>query len=386
MCAPDVVVVGAGVVGSAIAAACARAGRTVRVVDPDPGGGATSAAAGMLSPFGELAHTEPVLHDLGLAAARMYPDFVAGAPGGAAACAYEREPTLVVGADAADARMLDELAELAGDVRSGGAVGRRDGADATGVRRLGTREARLREPLLAPGIARTLVAAGDHRVDPRLLADALRTDIAVERVRAVRVARDCRGRAAGVEVDGGRVIRARETVVATGIGPVEGVDLGGVVRPVHGDILRLGAPEGLRLQHTIRGRVRGRPVYLVPRPDGTLVVGATQREDGDDEVSAGGVHALLRDAIALVPAVEEHRLIGVAARARPATPDHLPLVGRWEEGLHVATGTHRAGVLLAPLIAAIISALLGGEKPPVDIAPLDPRRFDAARALEGAHA
>ncbi|WP_111467162.1 FAD-dependent oxidoreductase [Microbacterium suaedae] len=391
MCAPDVdvAVVGAGIVGSAIAAACLAAGARVRVVDPDPGGGATYAAAGMLSPFGELEHTEPVLHALGRVAVAMYPRFVAGIPGGAEACAYEREPTLLLGADAADARSLDELNALAGGSRCASAAA--DGATrppdqdcapaAAGVRWLSSREARSREPLLAPGISRALLAEGDHRVDPRRLAAALRSGIGdrVERTRAARIARNGAGRVTGIELADGRVIRARETVIAHGTGHVDGVDLGGAVRPVHGDILRLYAPAGMRLRHTVRGRVRGRPVYLVPRPDGTLVVGATQREDGDEGVSAGGVHALLRDAIALVPSVEESRFVAHSARARPATPDHLPLVGRAADGLLVATGTNRAGVLLAPLIAQAIAALAAGDEPDIDIGPLDPRRFLGAR-------
>ncbi|WP_156761024.1 glycine oxidase ThiO [Microbacterium karelineae] len=394
MCASDadVAVVGAGVVGSAIAAVCRAAGASVRVVDPDPGGGATHAAAGMLSPFGELEHTEPVLYALGRAAVEAYPEFVAAVPGGAEACAYERAPTLVVGADAADARRLDELSALArgsASVRPAAWRGDEAGAAApapagsAGVRRLSSREARSLEPLLAPGVSRALLAEGDHRVDPRRLAAALRADIGdrVVRTRAVRIARDGSGRATGVELADGRRIRAGETVIAHGTGRIDGLDLGGAVRPVHGDILRLRAPEGMRLRHTVRGRVRGRPVYLVPRPDGTLVVGATQREDGDDEVSAGGVHALLRDAIALVPSVEECRFVEHTARARPATPDHLPLVGRAGDGLLVATGTFRAGVLFAPLVAHIISALAAGGDPGIDIGPLDPRRFAGARTV-----
>ncbi|MDQ1577626.1 MAG: glycine oxidase, partial [Microbacteriaceae bacterium] len=124
------------------------------------------------------------------------------------------------------------------------------------------------------------------------------------------------------------------------------------------------------LTSTIRGLVRGLPVYLVPRADGTVVLGATQREDGSVGVSAGGVHQLLRDAQVLVPAVAELQLIEVIARARPATPDNAPLLGRVARrvdaseddipGLIVATGFFRHGVLLTPIAAQHCLRLIAG--------------------------
>lgn len=152
------------------------------------------------------------------------------------------------------------------------------------------------------------------------------------------------------------------------------------LRPVYGDILRLRVPERLRplLRSTVRALVHGESVYLVPRADGTLVVGATQREDGMDAVSAGGVHQLLRDAQQVVPAVAELPLIEVTARARPGTPDNAPLLGRVPDrdstpvsGLIVATGFFRHGVLLAPLAADIAVGLIDGRSD---------HRWDAFRA------
>jgi glycine oxidase len=117
--------------------------------------------------------------------------------------------------------------------------------------------------------------------------------------------------------------------------------------------------------------VHGVPVYLVPRSNGTVVIGATQREDGSSAVSAGGVCQLLRDAQALVPAVSELELIEVTARARPGTPDNAPLLGRVSQtggatrgddipGLIIATGFFRHGVLLTPVAAQYCLQLIEG--------------------------
>ncbi|WP_228011271.1 FAD-dependent oxidoreductase [Nonomuraea phyllanthi] len=131
------------------------------------------------------------------------------------------------------------------------------------------------------------------------------------------------------------------------------------VRPVKGQIMRLRSPQPL-LTRCVRGTVHGTPVYLVPRGDGELVVGATQEELGfDRRVTAGGLYELLRDARELVPGVTELEVADVVAGLRPGTPDNLPLVGpSGTPGLALATGHFRGGVLMAPLTADI---LLGEE-------------------------
>jgi glycine oxidase len=187
----------------------------------------------------------------------------------------------------------------------------------------------------------------------------------------------------GVRLTGGGTVMATETVVANGLaagsldGLPEGLRL--PLRPVYGDILGLRVPERLRplLTATVRGMVRGVPVYVVPRRDGTVVIGATQREDDLSGPSAGGVYQLLRDAQALVPAVAELELLESTARARPGTPDNAPLLGRVPSGraasgrslagagrsvagLIIATGFFRHGVLLTPAAAAICRELMDG--------------------------
>ncbi len=183
--------------------------------------------------------------------------------------------------------------------------------------------------------------------------------------------------------------RAGAVVVAAGW--QSGALLAGVpgvvvpTRPVKGQTLRLDAGPDLALEHVVRGLVQGRPVYVVPRdaePEGPraghreVVVGATTEENPDDRrATAGGVFALLRDARALLPGIDEAALVEVTPRGRPATPDNLPLVGPTDvPGLHLATGHGRNGILLAPLTAdAVVAGLgglpgLGGTEPGDDVA------------------
>jgi glycine oxidase len=145
------------------------------------------------------------------------------------------------------------------------------------------------------------------------------------------------------------------------------------VRPVKGQVLELRSPDGEPPCERILASER---VYLVPRPDGRLIAGATSEERGfDTTVLAGGVHELLREAYRVLPDVAEMELLGAIAGLRPGTPDNLPLIGPGAiEGLHLATGHYRNGILLAPLTAAAVAAQLAGESAP-DVAPADPARL-----------
>ncbi|MFJ6026056.1 glycine oxidase ThiO [Pseudarthrobacter sp. NPDC092424] len=407
----DVAVVGGGVIGHSIAWEARRSGRSVVLVDDAPGTGASWAAAGMLAPVSELHYQEEALLELMLESSSRWPGFAAALKTAAGADpGYLETPTLAVGADAADRQALLDLR----------AVQKANGLD---VEPLTVREARRREPLLSPSIACALDTPADHQVDPRQLVACLRLALSRhadgEGGAGTRVAGAVDGYAvmaraaglawaddvvAGVLLEGGGKVLARETVVANGLhagalgGLPEGLAL--PLRPVYGDILRLAVPTQLRplVTATVRGLVHGVPVYLVPRQDGTVVIGATQREDAlggaarpeagaaHGAVSAGGVHQLLRDAQTLVPAVAELELLECTARARPGTPDNAPLLGRvplpdaaggYVPGLVVATGFFRHGVLLAPAAAAVCRALLDGTRDP-RWAPFDPARFSAA--------
>lgn len=400
-----VAVIGGGVVGHGIAWEAQRSGRSVVLVDDAPGSGASWAAAGMLAPVSELHYQEEDLLELMLESSSLWPGFAAGVTAATGSdSGYLTTPTLAVGADAADRAALMDLR----------GVQQANGLD---VEPLTVREARRREPLLSPGIACALNTPSDHQVDPRRLVGSLRLALAGTAARTPELAVEGAaggfavqdraagllwdgGAVAGVRLAGGGTIRAAETVVANGLqapglgGLPEGLHL--PLRPVHGDILRLAVPKHLRplVTSTVRGLVHGLPVYIVPRQDGTVVIGATQREDAlSDAVSAGGVYQLLRDAQALVPAVAELELLECTARARPGTPDNAPLLGRVPlpagsgahiPGLIIATGFFRHGVLLTPAAAAICRDLLDGTADP-RWSPFSPDRFSRPLAAAGTH-
>jgi glycine oxidase len=142
------------------------------------------------------------------------------------------------------------------------------------------------------------------------------------------------------------------------------------VRPVKGQTLRLRGPlPATRI-------IQSEQVYVVPRASGETVLGATVEDAGfDDAPTDAATELLLRQAIRAVPAVADLEVVEASASLRPGTPDDGPLIGEWE-GLLVASGHYRNGILLAPITAEAIAALLAGEEPPPETAAFDPRRFE----------
>lgn len=378
----DVLVVGGGVIGLVTAWRAAQRGLRTAVVDPEPGGGAALTAAGMLAAVTELHYGEELLLGLNLASAARYPDFVAeleeasGRDTGFRACG-----TLAVALDSDDRAHLRELHALQ----------RRSGLESEW---LTGRECRRLEPMLAPGVRGGLRVDGDHQVDPRRLAAALlaaceRAGVVFHRARAERL-RVVRDRAAGVVLAGGAEHAADQVVLAAGSlsGRLAGLPPGVAppVRPVKGQVLRLTVPARYApfLSRTVRALVRGGHLYLVPRENGELVVGATSEEMGwDTTVTAGGVYELLRDAHELVPGITELPLTEARAGLRPGSPDNAPLLGPTAlPGLHLATGHHRNGVLLTPVTGDIMAALLADGELPEEARPFTPHRFSPAADSE----
>jgi glycine oxidase len=180
----------------------------------------------------------------------------------------------------------------------------------------------------------------------------------------------------------GTALQAPAVVLAAGCwsGTVAGLPAGAVppVRPIKGQILRLGGdPERPLLRRSVRAVVQGASVYLVPRTDGTVVVGATVEERGfDSTVTAGAVYELLRDARRVVPGVTELELLEARAGLRPGSPDNAPMVGATTvAGLILATGHYRNGILLSPLTAETVADLVVGQDPPAEMVPFAPGRF-----------
>ncbi|MER5930436.1 glycine oxidase ThiO [Streptomyces sp. NPDC002054] len=376
---PDVLVIGGGIIGLATAWRTARRGLTVALADPAPGGGAAKVAAGMLAAVTELHYGEETLLGLNLASAARYEAFAAelAEASGGLDIGYRACGTLAVALDADDRLHLRELHALQ----------RRCGLESEW---LTGRECRRLEPMLAPGVRGGLRVDGDHQVDPRRLADALlaaceRAGVVFHRAGAERLTVTA-GRAAGALLDNGTEIAAGQVVLAAGSlsGRLDGVPAEAVppVRPVKGQVLRLAVPAAYApfLSRTVRAVVRGSHVYLVPRENGELVVGATSEELGwDTTVTAGGVYELLRDAHELVPGITELPLTETRAGLRPGSPDNAPLLGPTDlPGLHLATGHYRNGVLLTPVTGDVMAEVLAtGELP--DIArPFSPRRFSSA--------
>ncbi|MFD5598199.1 glycine oxidase ThiO [Streptomyces griseorubiginosus] len=371
----DVLVVGGGIIGLVTAWRAAQHGLRTAVADPEPGGGAAQVAAGMLAAVTELHYGEQTLLGLNLASAHRYPDFAAelteltGHDLG-----YRRCGTLAVALDADDRAHLRELHALQ----------RQSGLESEW---LSGRECRRLEPMLAPGVRGGLRVDGDHQIDPRRLTRALlaaceRAGVVFHRAWAERL-RLVRDRAAGITTTDGDALDAGQVVLAAGSlsGRLEGVP-GAVlppVRPVKGQVLRLTVPPRYApfLSRTVRAVVRGSHVYLVPRENGELVIGATSEELGwDTTVTAGGVYELLRDAHELVPGITELPLTETRAGLRPGSPDNAPLLGPTDlPGLLLATGHYRNGVLLTPVTGdAMAHVLATGELPEV-ARPFTPGRF-----------
>ncbi|MDX6718718.1 MAG: glycine oxidase [Solirubrobacteraceae bacterium] len=355
---PDVVVIGGGVIGLAVAWRAAQRGHAVRVLEGGVlGGGASRVAAGMLAPVTEADPGELALLELGLRSARMWPAFAAElAEASGADPGLRRCGTLVVARDRDEALALEREHDLRGEL-------------GLAVERLLPSAARGLEPALAPTIRLALAVPGDHVADPRATVTALaeagrRAGVVLSTHEAVRRIECDDARITGVRLAGGALVAAERVVVAAGAwsGAIAGLpDAARIpLRPVKGQILRLRDPQGPGLLERV---VRFEGGYLVPRGDGRYVLGATTEERGfDTSVTAGGLYELLRDAGELVPGVHELIVEETSAGLRPATPDNAPVLGGATdvEGLLWATGHHRNGILLAPATAEIVAGALDG--------------------------
>jgi glycine oxidase len=359
----DVVVVGGGLIGTAIAWQLQTAGLAVTLVTGERSAAASRVAAGMLAPVTEISFTEERLLRLNLASINAFDDFAAlleeasGLPSG-----LRRTATLSVAHNADDAARLATLSHYLDRL-------------GLGSERLTSRECRSHEPLLSPTIRSGLLVGGDWSCDNRVLWAALieaagRAGVievagfvhavksnGVGAVRAVMLAD-------GTEIAAGRVVLANGAW-ASQIGGTPDIP----VRPVKGQILRLDPGRLPQPSLTIRAISRGTEVYLVPRASGReVVVGATVEELGfDAAVTAGAVYELLRDARSVLPMTAEYAISETAVGWRPATPDNAPILGPCQvDGLLLATGHYRNGVLLTPITAKVISScVLDGELPAV---------------------
>lgn len=366
---PDVVIVGGGAIGLAIARRAALAGLRALVLErATPGAEASSAAAGMLSPLAEASKPGPFL-DLLLTARGLYPAFAAALRDETGAdVGYSDAGTLYLSLrEADDAELEHRLAWQ----RAAGLC----------VARLTAEEARELEPAVSPAVRFALRFPGDHQVDSRALSAALWT--AAERAgasvrlgaEAVALLRDG-DLVTGVELADGERIAAGAVVIAGGswAGEMRGLPRALPIEPVHGQLLAL-HPHPPLFRHVVDSP-RG---YLVPRASGRIVVGATSERIGHRKaVTAAGVRGLLDAAIEAAPALAAADLAETWSGLRPGTPDGRPILGRDPDlpNLLYATGHYRNGILLTPLTADAITALVLGEAPEVELAPYSIARFE----------
>lgn len=338
----DAVFVGGGVIGLASAWGAQERGLEVCVLERESAGsGASRVAAGILAPDSESEPGHEPFVPLARRSLELYPEFVArlGADVGFWECGM-----LSVALDA------DEVAVLQREPGIG------DWLMPSECRRL--------EPGLSPLVAGGAFSPHEASVDPRRLVAALAARVPLrEGVEVSAVAGNSVTLANGETVAAGRVVLCA--------GAWSGF-AGAPVRPVKGQVVRL------RGELPAQRMVRTEHVYVVPRQNGEVVVGATVEERGfDTTVTAGAVHELLREGYRVLPELAELELVDASAGLRPGSPDNGPLLGEREDGVILATGHYRNGILLAPITAETVAALLAGDEPPPEALPFAPERVAA---------
>lgn len=365
---PDVIVVGAGVMGCAVALRLAQKKLTVTVIERGiPGAEASSAAAGILGPQWESDGPGPLL-ELGLRSRALYP-------------AFASELKELSGIDIGHARSgLIELALADGD--DAALAARRTWQTARGLRAelLGPDDLHRLEPHLGPNIRMGLRYADEGHVHARALARALSQAAAVAGVEFVqgryvrRVITDS-GRVVGVELDGETLYGGLVVLCAGSWSSL--VEGGGVpapiVRPARGQMVAIETRPPL-FRHVLVAHNKG---YLVPRADGVALAGSTLEMVGfRKEVTVGGLSDILGLARTLVPDLASAPVVETWANFRPLSPDGLPVLGKTPiDGLLVATGHHRYGILLTPITAQVIAELIINGASSLELAPFAVTRF-----------
>lgn len=355
-----IVIVGGGICGLGIGWHVARARREVCVIDRGEAGmAATWAAAGMLAPRAEAEHAEEALLPLALESRAMWAQYARDLRDASGIDVdYRTEGTIVVALDRDDREHLEHRFAYFQDL-------------GLGVEWLSGYEARQKEPYLARAVTGAIYSPLDHQVDNRKVAPALRAaylaagGILRERTEVDEIL-TAAGRVTGVRV-GDEEIAADFVVDAAG---AWARNLPGIpdaarppVRPLKGQMLSVQMPAGAPLlRHVVWGPGNSivPSIYLAPKGDGRLVVGATVEEMGfDTGLTAGGVFELLRSAWETLPGIYDLPLTESWAGLRPASRDDAPILGPTSvDGLVMATGHHRNGILLAPVTAGYVADYL----------------------------
>lgn len=369
---PDVVVLGAGIIGCSIAYSLVKRGAAVTVLERDTPGGVTSrASAGMLVPTAEGLPKGPLLN-LALRGLKMFPALaeelleeggvdVEYSPSGVILPAYTEE-------EAAEQQKRAET-------------------ERRGLRWLSRAEALEHEPLLEPSLHGALFHPNEGHVHPVKLTDGL-TQAAARRGAAFHFGVEVDGlvrqgaRVVGVRT-GGMEWQAGAVVVAAGSWSGAVARWAGVavdVQPVRGQVVWLRA-----VPQPIRSVVFGQTGYIVPRRDGTLLLGATQEFVGfENRATAGNLAMLLEGGKRLVPVLEQATFLGTWSGLRPGSPDEAPILGPAPglAGLALATGHFRNGILLSAITGELMAEyLLHGKGAPLE--PFSVERFGEQKQKKG---
>jgi glycine oxidase len=366
----DVAVAGAGLIGGAIALELAQAGFRVGLFDQgEPGREASWASAGILSPAPENPGAIPMV-PLGKASLALYPEFVATVEEVSAQSTGFRPKGTVEALFSRDAaRELSTLIALHHGL----------GLKAEPLR---PEDACELEPALNPDIEAAALRPDEASIDNRLLTSAVlqaaqKSGVKIfprHTVRSIRREGDC---CTGVQLQSERV-SAKWTIVAAGCfsSKIQGAEAYAPVRPARGQIVALRADD-VKIDRVLWSE----RVYLVPRNDGRILAGATIEYVGfDKQVTAGGIEKILSAAIELAPSLANARIDETWAGLRPDSPDHLPILGPTDiDGLLIATGHFRSGVLLTPITAQLIREWITRQSVSLDWDRFSPLRFVQAR-------
>ena len=364
----DVAIAGGGVIGGAIALELARSGMRVAVFDrQQPGQEASWASAGIISPAPENLGMI-VTVELAKRSAALYPEFVAQVEElSGQSTGYRRKGTLeaIFSHDA-----KEELSTII-------ALHHGLGLKAEPLR---AEDARELEPALSDELEAAVLRPEEASIDNRLLTAAVfeaaqRSGAEIfpaSRVKGIwREGARCRG----LLLENERV-EAQWTVIAAGCfsGAIEGVSAYAPVKPAKGQMIALRADD-LQIERVLWSE----KIYLVPRNDGRILAGATVEYVGfDKRVTAGGIEKVLAAAIELAPGLKDARIEETWAGLRPDSADHLPILGPTDlEGLVMATGHFRSGILLTPVTARLIREWITEQKVSTDWDRLSPLRFQS---------
>jgi glycine oxidase len=367
----DAVIAGGGLIGASIALELAEAGLKVGLFDArEPGREASWASGGMISPAPENPGMIPFV-PMSLASVALYPEFIrkveelSGINVG-----YQKNGALDVILDGNVQEQLSTVIALQHGV-------------GLKAQALSAEQARQMEPSLTEEMQAAIFREDEASLDTRAFVDATLKAAAKKGVEIVagngaKALWKSGGRCKGLTLENGQV-EAKWTVVAAGCfsARIEGVAPYAPVFPAKGQMIALRC-ESVELKRILWLEHK----YLVPRKDGRIVAGSTIERTGfDHDVTAGGVQLILREVMKMVPALENARIEETWAGLRPDSPDHLPIIGPTDvDGLLIATGHFRSGVLLAPVTARMIREWVSTRRVSVDWQRVSPMRFlEAAR-------